>query len=76
VTIRRLRSGDEAAVPAAGALVDAPPVPEATRRFLWRPRRCCGMWVGTERGNDAARRTYARAGGRETPVAVVVEWRF
>jgi aminoglycoside 3-N-acetyltransferase I len=137
VTIRRLRPGDEAAVLAAGALFDAPPVPEATRRFLGeanhhlllaeedgaavgfvsgvetthpdkgtemflyelsvaegarrrgigralvealaalaRERGCSGMWVGTEPGNDAARRTYARAGGRETPAAVVVEWRF
>jgi hypothetical protein len=32
VTIRRLQPGDEAAVLAAGALFDAPPVPEATRR--------------------------------------------
>jgi hypothetical protein len=38
---------------AAGALFDAPPVPDATRR-----------------------RAPTRAGGRETPVAVVVEWRF
>jgi hypothetical protein len=52
VTIRRLQPGDEAAVLAAGALFDAPPVPEA----------------------HAAQRTYARAGGRETPVGVVAEW--
>jgi ribosomal protein S18 acetylase RimI-like enzyme len=34
VTIRRLGPGDEAAVLAAAALFDAPPAPEATRRFL------------------------------------------
>jgi ribosomal protein S18 acetylase RimI-like enzyme len=137
VTIRRLGPGDEAAVLAAGALFDAPPAPDATRRFLAeanhhlllaeedgaavgfvsgvetthpdkgtemflyelsvaedarrrgtgralvealaalaRERGCFGMWVGTEPGNEAARRTYARAGGHETPASVVVEWRF
>src|SRR3954452_15377100 len=30
---------------------------------LARERGCYGMWVGTEPDNDAARRTYARAGG-------------
>src|SRR5215217_852607 len=39
-----------------------------------RERGCYGMWVGTEPGNEAARRTYARAGGRETPTHVIVEW--
>jgi len=41
---------------------------------LARERGCHGMWVGTEPGNEAARRTYARAGGRETPAHVIVEW--
>jgi ribosomal protein S18 acetylase RimI-like enzyme len=137
VRIRRLGPGDEAAVLAAPGLFDAPPVPDATRRFLAqddhhlllaeedgvavgfvsgvetthpdkgtemflyelsvaesarrggigaalvealgtlaRERGCYGMWVGTEPDNQAARRTYARAGGRETPAHVIVEWSF
>jgi ribosomal protein S18 acetylase RimI-like enzyme len=43
---------------------------------LARERGCSGMWVGTEPDNTAARATYARAGGRETPAHVIVEWRF
>ena len=41
---------------------------------LARERGCFGMWVGTEPVNEAARRTYAAAGGRETPAHVIVEW--
>ena len=41
---------------------------------LARERGCYGMWVGTETHNEAARRTYARAGGREAPPHVVVDW--
>jgi ribosomal protein S18 acetylase RimI-like enzyme len=137
VSIRRLGPGDEAAVLAAAPLFDAPPAPEATRRFLAQAnhhlllaeedgatvgfvsgvetthpdkgtemflyelsvaqgarrrgiggalvealaelaheRGCYGMWVGTEPANEAARRTYAGAGGRETPAHVIVEWSF
>lgn len=137
VDIRRLRSGDEVAVLAAGHLFDASPRPDATRRFLAEPthhllmaqeggeavgfvsgvetthpdkgtemflyelsvaenarrrgvgralvealaalareRGCYGMWAATEPGNQAARRTYARAGARETPAHLVVEWDF
>lgn len=43
---------------------------------LARERGCHGMWAGTEPGNLAARRTYARAGARETPAQVIVEWSF
>jgi ribosomal protein S18 acetylase RimI-like enzyme len=43
---------------------------------LARDRGCYGMWVGTEVGNEAARRTYARAGGRETPAQLIIEWSF
>jgi len=41
---------------------------------LARERGCYAMWVGTEPDNEAARRTYARAGGRETPAHLIVEW--
>jgi GNAT superfamily N-acetyltransferase len=47
-----------------------------TLAALARERGCYGMWTGTEPGNDAARRTYARAGARETPAHVIVEWGF
>ncbi|MDP9386119.1 MAG: GNAT family N-acetyltransferase [Actinomycetota bacterium] len=137
VEIRRLRSGDAAAVLAAAGLFDEPPRPDATRRFLAEPnhhllmaydgrepvgfvsgvetthpdkgtemflyelsvaesarrrgvgralvealaalareRGCYGMWAGTDPGNLPARRTYARAGARETPAHLVMEWCF
>lgn len=41
---------------------------------LARQRECYGMWVGTEDGNVAARRTYERAGARATPPQVILEW--
>jgi len=41
---------------------------------LARQRGCYGMWVGTEDGNVAARRTYERAGARATPPQVILEW--
>jgi ribosomal protein S18 acetylase RimI-like enzyme len=41
---------------------------------LARERGCYGMWVGTEPENEAARRTYASAGGRETPAHLIIEW--
>jgi ribosomal protein S18 acetylase RimI-like enzyme len=41
---------------------------------LARQRGCYGMWVGTEDGNVAARRTYERAGARATPPHVILEW--
>jgi len=41
---------------------------------LARERGCYGMWVGTEPGNEAARRTYASAGARETPAHLILEW--
>ncbi len=43
---------------------------------LAQERGCHGMWAGTEPGNLAARRTYARAGARETPAHLIVEWSF
>jgi len=43
---------------------------------LARERGCYGMWVGTETGNEAARRTYARAGARVGAPHVILEWSF
>ena len=43
---------------------------------LARERGCTGMWVGTESGNVAARRTYAAAGARPMPEMVLFEWEF
>ena len=138
VEIRRLGPGDEDAVRDAGALFDAPPEPQATRRFLSEPghhllvaydaggapagfvsgvetthpdkgtemflyelavheparrqgigtalvralaavareRGCYGMWVGVEADNEAALRTYARAGARPPAPHVSLEWAF
>ena len=41
---------------------------------LARERGCHGVWTATEPGNAAARATYARAGAREAPAHVIVEW--
>jgi aminoglycoside 3-N-acetyltransferase I len=35
---------------------------------------CYGMWVGTERGNDAARATYRRAGASDETEFVLLNW--
>ena len=43
---------------------------------LARERGCYGMWVSTELGNEAARRTYEAAGARSTPPAIVLDWEF
>jgi ribosomal protein S18 acetylase RimI-like enzyme len=43
---------------------------------LARERGCHGMWTATEPDNEAARATYARAGGREAPTSVVFDWPF
>ena len=39
-------------------------------------RGCYGMWVLTEAGNDAALRTYERAGGKRAEGQVMFEWTF
>jgi ribosomal protein S18 acetylase RimI-like enzyme len=41
---------------------------------LAREHGCYGVWTGTEPANDAARATYARAGGSEAPAHIIVEW--
>jgi ribosomal protein S18 acetylase RimI-like enzyme len=41
---------------------------------LGRERGCYGMWVLTEEGNAAARRTYAAAGGRDRGPTIMVDW--
>jgi ribosomal protein S18 acetylase RimI-like enzyme len=41
-----------------------------------RQRGCHGMWVGTETGNMAARRTYEAAGAGEPDPFVIYEWEF
>jgi ribosomal protein S18 acetylase RimI-like enzyme len=39
-------------------------------------RGCHGMWVGVEPGNEAALRTYARAGAGPAAPHVSLEWAF
>jgi ribosomal protein S18 acetylase RimI-like enzyme len=39
-------------------------------------RGCYGMWVLTERDNQAAMRTYAAAGAGNDSDEVMLEWRF
>jgi ribosomal protein S18 acetylase RimI-like enzyme len=46
---------------------------EALTSLAWE-RGCYGMWVGTETDNIAARATYERAGARETPPHLILEW--
>jgi ribosomal protein S18 acetylase RimI-like enzyme len=41
---------------------------------LARERGCYGMWVLTERDNEAALRTYARAGARAPSDQVMFDW--
>lgn len=41
---------------------------------LARSRGCYGMWVLTDEGNVAARRTYAAAGGREERRQLMIAW--
>ena len=43
---------------------------------LARERGCHGMWVGTEPGNTAARRTYEAAGAAPPEHFVVHDWTF
>jgi ribosomal protein S18 acetylase RimI-like enzyme len=39
-------------------------------------RGCYGMWVLTGAGNDAALRTYERAGGKRSEGQVMFDWTF
>jgi ribosomal protein S18 acetylase RimI-like enzyme len=41
---------------------------------LARERGCYGMWVGTETGNEAAQRTYRRAGADEEEPFLLLNW--
>ena len=43
---------------------------------LARERGCYGMWVLTDDGNAAARRTYQSAGGEEQKRQVMVAWQL
>lgn len=43
---------------------------------LARERGCYGMWVLTDRSNDAALATYSAAGADEECDAVMLSWRF
>ena len=43
---------------------------------LAREQGCYDMWVLADADNDAARATYARAGGREASRPVLLEWEF
>jgi ribosomal protein S18 acetylase RimI-like enzyme len=39
-----------------------------------RERGCYGMWVATERDNEAAQRTYRRAGANEEEPFLLLSW--
>jgi len=39
-----------------------------------RERGCYGMWVGTEHDNEAAQRTYRRAGANEEEAFLLLSW--
>ncbi|OJF11638.1 GNAT family N-acetyltransferase [Couchioplanes caeruleus] len=39
-----------------------------------RERGCYGMWVGTEHDNEAAQRTYRRAGANEEEPFLLLSW--
>ncbi|GGQ42840.1 GNAT family N-acetyltransferase [Couchioplanes azureus] len=39
-----------------------------------RERGCYGMWVGTEQDNEAAQRTYRRAGANEEEPFLLLSW--
>ncbi|MBT8409085.1 MAG: GNAT family N-acetyltransferase, partial [Alphaproteobacteria bacterium] len=39
-----------------------------------RRRGCEGIWLGTEKGNEAARGLYRSMGARETPGLVLYDW--
>ncbi|AGL21325.1 GNAT family N-acetyltransferase [Actinoplanes sp. N902-109] len=39
-----------------------------------RERGCYGMWVGTEHDNEAAQRTYRRAGATEEERFLLLNW--
>jgi ribosomal protein S18 acetylase RimI-like enzyme len=41
-----------------------------------RGRGCYGMWVLTDAGNEAAIRTYERAGGRRGEGQLMFDWTF
>jgi ribosomal protein S18 acetylase RimI-like enzyme len=43
---------------------------------LAREHGCYGMWVITDADNEAARATYASAGGKTTPAQVMVDWEY
>jgi ribosomal protein S18 acetylase RimI-like enzyme len=48
---------------------------EALER-LAREHGCYGMWVLADYDNEAARATYARAGGRAASRPVMIDWDF
>jgi GNAT superfamily N-acetyltransferase len=48
----------------------------AALRDLARERGCYGMWVLTDAENEAATRTYQRAGGSDPDPQVVLDWTF
>ncbi len=41
---------------------------------LARERGCYGMWVGTEHDNEAAQRTYRRAGANDEEPFLLLSW--
>jgi ribosomal protein S18 acetylase RimI-like enzyme len=43
---------------------------------LAREHGCYGMWVLADHDNEAARATYARAGGRTASRPVMIDWDF
>jgi ribosomal protein S18 acetylase RimI-like enzyme len=43
---------------------------------LGRERGCHGMWVITDTDNEAARATYAAAGGKTSPPQVMIDWEY
>jgi ribosomal protein S18 acetylase RimI-like enzyme len=48
----------------------------AALRDLAIARGCCGMWVGTDRGNAAALAVYRSAGAAEPEPCVTLSWTF
>ncbi len=48
----------------------------AALRDLAQERGCYGMWVLTDADNEAALRTYRRAGGSEPDPQVLLDWTF
>ena len=46
----------------------------AALRDIAKERGCAGMWVLTDDDNEAALRTYRRAGAAEPSAQVMLEW--